>query len=604
MIGTLKHRGPDGQGVHLSRGAGIAHTRLSIIDLATGAQPMTNEDGSLWVTFNGEIYNYRELRPGLESAGHTFRTQSDTECLLHLYEQEGPEMVQKLNGMFAFALWNEKDRTLFCARDRFGIKPFYYVQHQDVFAFASEIKALLALPFVKAEPDPISINEYLTFQFCLGTRTLFKGIQKLEPGHTLTLRGNSVEIRPYWDISHPVDTHHTEDYFVDHLRELLQDSVRLQLRSDVPLGCYLSGGLDSSTVTSLAARQYPDRLQTFTGAFHEAPQYDESVYAEGLAKDVGAISHVSYIGHDDFLTHLRKILYHLDEPVGGPGSYPQYFVSKKAREHVTVCLGGQGGDEMFGGYARYLLAYLEQCIKGAIQETREEGRHIVSLESITPHLHLLKDYVPLLKNFLSEGVFDSMDARYFRLIDRSPELGKIYSRDLLAVRNNHSIFETFASIFNRPDTLSYFNKMTYFDLKTLLPALLQIEDRVSMAASLESRVPLLDHRIAELVASAPPPIKFRGGHAKHLLRTAVAPFLPALIRDRKDKRGFPVPTSEWFGGPLREQLTELLLDRRAQSRGLYRREGIEALLKGESRYGRQLWGLLNIELWFQEFIDP
>jgi asparagine synthase (glutamine-hydrolysing) len=605
MTDVLRHRGPDDEGFYIDGNVGLGNRRLSIIDLAGGHLPLSNEDDSIWIAYNGEIYNYVELRNHLIANGHRFKTHSDTEAIVHLYEDEGEQCFAKLNGMYAFALWDTKHKKLLCVRDRFGIKPLYYYVDDNQFIFGSEIKALLQHPTVKARPDWEAIHEYLTFQFCLGDRTFFQGVRKLLPAHYLTWAPaqGKFEVKQYWDLDYTIDETHSEDYFRDKLLFLLEDAVRIQLRSDVPLGAHLSGGLDSSSVVGLAASLLETPIKTFTGSFREGPEYDETPYAKLVAQRVGAEYYEIFPTPHDFTKTIQKIIYFMDEPVAGPGVFPQYFVAKLAREHVKVVLGGQGGDEIFGGYARYLAAYLEQCLKGAIFETQEEGRHVVTLESIIPNLPLLQQYKPMLQQFWTQGLFEPMDRRYFRLVERSHHVQKLYSPEFLEGREETHIWDSFQKLFHRTDTLSYFNKMTHFDIKTLLPALLQVEDRTSMAVSLESRVPLLDHRIAELVAGMPPTVKFRGGESKHIFKQAVRNWVPTEVLARKDKKGFPVPLTEWYQEELREMMQEMLVGREAKNRGLYNIPEVKQMLGNELKFGREIWGLLCLELWFREYID-
>ncbi|MGQ0764489.1 MAG: asparagine synthase (glutamine-hydrolyzing) [Gemmatimonadota bacterium] len=605
MLDALEHRGPDGEGIHEDGPAALGHKRLAIIDLESGRQPMCNEDGTVWITFNGEIYNYVELRQEL-ARHHKFRSQSDTEVILHLYEELGERCLERLNGMFAFAIWDSRQQRIFAARDRIGIKPFYWTFTDRGLAFASEPKALLAAGIIDAEADSQGLEEYLTFQFCLGDRTLFRGIRRLQPGCYLTWRpgrdASPAEVC-YWDFNYDLDFRHTEEYYREELVSLLQDSIRLQLRSDVPVGAHCSGGIDSSTVVSLAARQYPHSFHTFTGAFREGKAYDESSYARLVSQSVGAVHHEVWPAAQEFADVMPWLIYMMDEPAAGPGLFPQYCVSKLARDHVKVVLGGQGGDELFGGYARYLIAYLEQSLKGAIFGTGNDPRYVVTWESIEPSLPMLQQYKPLLQSFFREGLFDPMDRRYFRLVSRIEDADSLITPDVWSARSGERMFDSFGQIFNNPSTKSYFNKMTNFDLKTLLPALLHVEDRTSMSVSLESRVPLLDHRVAELVAKMPPALRFKGGDSKRIFREAVQPFIPEAVFARRDKMGFPVPLNEWLRGPIRDFVHDILLSDRARQRGVYRAGGIEQLLTREQSFGRQLWGLLSLELWFRAFID-
>jgi asparagine synthase (glutamine-hydrolysing) len=605
MLHSIRHRGPDGEGVAQLENAVLGHLRLAIIDLDHGQQPMYSDDERYVLVYNGEIYNYVELRQTLTQQGVHFDSFSDTEVLLRALLHGGKQAVKRLNGMFAFLLYDRQTKEWIAARDPFGIKPLYYCTVGDEFVFASEIKALLEHPLVRPTRDERALQQYLTFQFCLGDRTLFEGVRKLEPGMIMTGRGGQIlDVERYWDNDYNIDQYHTEEYFTDRLRALVDDSVRLQIRSDVPLGGYLSGGVDSSLVCSLAAGHLEPPFEMFHGRFAEGPAYDESEYAKAVVAEARGVYHEIVPSAADFVEMMPKIIEAMDEPVAGPGVFPQMCVSRLARDHVKVVLGGQGGDEIFGGYARYLVGYLEQALKGAILENQEEGRYLVTLESIVPNLAVLKEYRPLLAQFWSDGLFGDMDARYFRLIDRSPDLEHLLTPDLKAAGDRDALFEDFARIFNHPDTKSYINKMTHFDQKTLLPALLQIEDRVSMAVSLESRVPLLDTRIVDLVTTMPPPLKFQGGRTKHMLKKAVKAVVPAAVLNRKDKMGFPVPLKEWMAaGPVKEFVGDVLLSQRSRERGIYRPEALEQMLTHQGVGGRQLWGALSLELWHQRFMD-
>lgn len=607
MLSRIAHRGPDGEGVvHVPGQALLGHRRLAIIDIEHGAQPMRAVNGRYSLVFNGEIYNYLELRQTLIQQGERFETFSDTEVLLKLLIREGAKGISRLNGMFAFIFHDSEGNHWIAARDHFGIKPLYYVlPNRDELVFASEIKALLAHPQVAPKRDDEVLQQYLALQFCLDDRTLFSGIRKVKPGYYLTGTGGRIEQETcYWDTNYQIDQYHTEAWFNDQLRALLDNSIRLQIRSDVPVGGYLSGGIDSSLVCTLAARHLDGPMPMFHGRFSEGPDYDESAYAKAVVDHAHGAYHEIVPTAADFVDCLPALIAVLDEPLAGPGLFPQYMVSKLARQQVKVVLGGQGGDEIFGGYARYLVGYLEQALKGAIFETQEEGKHLVTLESIVPHLALLKQYKPLLSNFWSRGLFDEMDARYFHLIDRSHGLSDLLHPDALASFDREVLFAEFQKVFNHPDTRSYINKMTHFDQKTLLPALLQIEDRVSMSVSLESRVPLLDYRIVDLITSLPPPLKFKGGRTKHILKKAVRDLLPASVLERKDKMGFPVPLAEWMrGGVVREFVGDVLLSQRSLQRGIFKPQSLQAMLDHQGVGGRQLWGALSLELWHRAYID-
>lgn len=602
MADALAHRGPDGKGAFLKGSVGFSHRRLAIIDLSSGQQPMTREGCT--IAFNGEIYNFVEVRQELRGRGHPFSTQSDTEVILRAYLEWGDDLVSHLRGMFAFLIHDARDQTLLAARDHLGVKPLYFRVDDREMVLASEIKAILRHPGVRAEPDWASFHDYVTLQFVLADRTLFRGIRKLEPGRIMKvdLRTGAHNVSKYWEPSFQVDRFHTDEYFTVELRRLLEESVHLQLRSDVPVGAHLSGGLDSSTLATLAARELSE-LVAFHGRFREGPEFDESVFARRVATE-GRMRLVEIVPTaEDFVELLPRLVYHMDEPTAGPGLFPQYIVARRAAGEVKVVLGGQGGDEVFGGYARYLVAYLEQALKGAIMESTEEGEHIVSLTSIVPHLAVLKQYSPMLRRFWSNGLFEPMDRRYFDLIDRSEGSLSMYSEDFRAGFDRESVFTRFQKLFNHPDTLSYLNKMTHFDIMANLPALLHVEDRVSMAVSLESRVPLVDHRVVELIASMPPAMKFKGGQPKHIFRRAIKDLLPPDILDRKDKMGFPVPLHLWMRGDARDFMSDVLLGKTARERGLLSLPSLERSLGEEAAFSRRLWGAINLELWFQQFID-
>jgi asparagine synthase (glutamine-hydrolysing) len=605
MNGRLRHRGPDGNGTWISDDSriGLAHVRLSIIDLSTGAQPMRSRTGNV-ITYNGEIYNYIELRD--ELGKDSFSTSSDTEVILRAYERWGEDCVSKLRGMFAFALWDAQKKKLFIARDRFGIKPFYYCVGRDAFYFASEIKALA--PFLREiSTDTDGLRDYFSFQFCLGAKTLFEGVRQLQPAHCGYVTAETgVSLRKYWEVQYQLDWNHPEAYFIEQLRERVFDSVNVHLRADVEVGAYISGGIDSSLVAAVARSERPrDRFQGFTGKFTLSESFDESRYARALAAENNMILHEIDITEQDFVDNIAKVIYHLDQPVAGPGSFPQYMVSQLVKDHVKVVLGGQGGDEIFGGYARYLIAYWEQCIKGALDGTMNSGNFVVTYESIIPNLQTLRNYKPLIQEFWSQGIFDARDQRYFRLINRSNTFGSIVD---WGVFNGTSSFDDFKAIYwgENVGKESYFDSMTHFDFKTLLPALLQVEDRMSMAHGIESRVPFLDHSLIELVATIPSNIKFQSGELKRLLRVAFADRLPKAILERKDKMGFPVPLQVWIknGGKARDFILDLFRSRQARER-FYLSPGfdVEKLMGTEGMFSRNLWAFLSLELWQQQFHD-
>ena len=599
----VAHRGPNGHGQweHPSGRVGLGHRRLSIIDLsAAAAQPMHAESGNV-ISFNGEIYNYLELQKELQHSWQ-FRSNSDTETVLASYEKHGVDCLTHLRGMFAFVLWDEAQQKLFCARDRFGIKPFYYTEIDGKFYFASEIKALL--PFIPAiATDAGALAEYITFQYTLTEQTLFKGIKQLMPGHALEVKNGQVRVWRYWDICYQIDFDHNAKYYEEKLRALLQDSIAVHLRSDVPVGSYVSGGIDSSLIAIMAGGQPSAGKDAFHGKFTGFPGYDESPYAEMAAERAGLTLRQIDMTADDFRNNINKIIYHLDHPVAGPGAFPQYMVSGLAARHVRVVLGGQGGDEIFGGYARYLIGYFEQCIKAAIDGTYRQGHFVVTPESIIPNLSQLQEYKPLLRQFFAKGMFGPMDERYFRLIDRSTDMEAEFDWTQI---DRAGMLARFKSVFNSAANVqktAYFDSMTHFDFKCLLPALLQVEDRMGMAHGLESRVPFLDHALVEFAATIPADVKFKDGRMKHLLRNSFKDLLPRPLLERRDKMGFPVPLKEWFEGPLKDMVGDIFGSERARHRPFMNPDGMRTAGTMAEKFSRKSWGLLSLELWYQQFHD-
>lgn len=580
----------------------MCHRRLAIIDTSVdGRQPMVGPNATA-ITFNGEIYNFGDIRRECSRKGWSFVSRSDTETILAAYAREGKECVSRLRGMFAFALWDEKGRTLLLARDRFGIKPLFYTVQDGLLYFASEAKALL--PFLPSvSTNSTALAEYLTFQYTLGEETLFEGVKQLLPGHRLVAGRGEVSVERYWDVKYEVEHGRPAFHFVNGLRERLNDSMQHHLIGDVDIGSYLSGGLDSSLVAILASRSPRYAGVGFHGRFTDHPGYDESRFAHVAAAASGTDLTVRDITSTDFAANIARVIYHLDFPVAGPGSFPQYMVSQVAAERVKVVLGGQGGDEVFGGYARYLVAYLEQCIKAAIQGTYRDGNFVVTIESIIPNMGILREYTPLLQEFWREGLFGPLDERFFRLIDRSTDMDSAVAwgdLDMSGVKNR------FLEIFNSRSNVgkeAYFDSMTHFEFKTLLPALLHVEDRMSMAHGLESRVPFLDHPLVEFMATVPADVKFEGGKLKNLLKLAYTSELPAEIVGRRDKMGFPVPLKEWFDGELSSFVREVLGGGAGRNRDYLNYEAIIAGINGTGRFSRKIWAVLSLELWHQEFHD-
>ena len=598
MADALAHRGPDGAGHHLHEGVGLAHRRLAIIDPQGGAQPM-HADG-VTLVFNGAIVNHVELRETLVALGHAFTSRSDTEVLLRAYLQWGEAALERLVGMFAFVLHDARRRGCLVARDHFGIKPLYWRREAGRILFASEIKALLAVPGAPRSIDPQALDDYLALQVVLGERTLFDGVHKLEPAHLqwIDLRTLETRSRRYWrrrfDETAPADP--------EALRARVAESVRRQLRSDAPLGLYLSGGLDSSLVAAAAARAHAGPLFAFTGAFREGPEFDETVHARAVASHVGARLETVWPTEDDWIEQLPRLARTMDEPAAGPGVFPQFMVSRLARGRVKVCLGGQGGDELFGGYARHLVGALESALDDALAGRSDPLRP--TLAQLEPGLATLGPYRPLLRSAWRHGLDGPAWQRYFRLIDRSGT-----DTDWLAAEHRDAarrarVAARVEALFDAPQGAGPVQRMLEFDLNATLPALLQVEDRVSMAHGLESRVPLLDPALAEAAARLPDAALLAGGRLKAVLRDVAAPWLPASVVGRTDKMGFPVPMQHWSRGRGRDFVADVLGARACRERGLFDVSALARLIDGEQPFGRALWGALQLELWHLTMIDP
>ena len=604
MLSLIEHRGPDGIGTWEDQSSGISlgHVRLSIIDQTSlGSQPMKSVNGNTLV-FNGEIYNYREIRKDKASKGYAFGSRSDSETILAAYELDPIQFIQELRGMFAFGIWDADKKELTLARDRFGIKPLYYAVIDNILYFASESKALL--PFLPAlEIDTTAISEYFLFQTYLGERTPFKGIQQLMPGEMLIAGGGKLRVSKYWELQYKLNFDRSEEDTINELIDLFDESMQFHLESDVEIGAYISGGVDSSLVAAVAGAKSNYPIKGFHGTFRDYSGYDESNYAAAAVRNRNLSLRVEVFSPQESWEALKQAVYHLDYPLAGPGSIPQYLISAVAASEVKVVLGGQGGDELFGGYARYLVGYLEQCLRAAIDGTSANGNFIVTLESIIPNLGVLREYQPLLQKLWGSGLFGSMDERYLKIVNRREETGPVIDWGELHAED---VTQRFLEVFNNTQAVSresYFDSMTHFDFKTFLPSLLQVEDRMSMAHGLESRVPLLDHKLVEFAASIPSDIKFKNGTLKRLLKVAFKDVLPREVLERRDKMGFPVPLNEWSKGPLKPEITGTLESLRDRQLPFINETYMEEILSSKDVYSRGLWALLSFELWQQAFFD-
>ena len=590
MCAVISHRGPDEDGFYLGPGVGLGMRRLRIIDLETGRQPIRNEDGTIWVVFNGEIYNFKELRTELEARGHSFYTATDTETITHLYEEYGTRCVEKLRGMFAFALWDERRRRLLLARDRLGIKPLYYADVGGRLVFASELKALLQLDEVARDLNWNAVSRLFTFLCTPPSESIVAGVRKLEPGHVLIASpGRALRVERYWEPHFEPEYGRPEGYFVERLRDLIEESVRLHLVSDVPLGAFLSGGIDSSSIVATAARLSSAPVKTFSIGFREQA-YDESrqAFIPGLSMDE--------ILEPDVLDIIDELAWYLDEPFGDPSAIPTYMVSKLASEHVTVVLSGDGGDELFAGYDKYVVEARERryrfvpapirSLLGSVGAAMPEG---MKGRNFLRHLSLV-------------GIDRYLDASTFFRRDGQERLFRREAWEHLA---NHDPWRAEAAVLTKADG-RWLSALQYLDLKSYLPLdILTKVDRMSMAHSLEARVPLLDHKLVEFAQTIPPELNLRGGTTKYVFKRAMRGILPDQIIDRP-KHGFAVPLGHWFRGRLGAFVRELLLSERSRRRGIFNAAYIEELVRRHDS-GRDLdfhlWTLISFELWCRTFLD-
>jgi asparagine synthase (glutamine-hydrolysing) len=606
MRDVLAHRGPDDEGLFVDDHAALGHRRLSIVDLAAGHQPQANENESVWIVFNGEIYNHADLRPGLEARGHQYRTRSDTETIVHAYEEWGGACVDRLRGMFAFAIWDGPRRRLLLARDRLGVKPLYWAETGGRLLFGSEIKAILESGYLSAEADESRLSELLSTRYLSGPETLFKGIYRLLPGHTLTYEDGRIAIRQYWDI--PAGCHDdrlaamSDGALVQRFRELLEESVRIRLMADVPLGMFLSGGLDSSAIAALMARMIDRPLQTFTVAFSERA-YSELDYARRVSRAIGADAHEIVIDDRDFFEALPRLIWHEDEPIAHPSSVPLYFVSALAGRHVKVVLTGEGSDELLGGYGKYPRALVNWRAAAVYGVVPQPVRNWIA-ERVVPHfprrLHQLAE-----RSFLT--VPRTPEAMFF---DNFAAIGMRRQRELLDDRvagKTQQAYGPSRGYFELPNGRStLLDRLLYTDLKTYLVELLMKQDQMSMAASIESRVPFLDHHLVEFASTLPPGLKLRGFTTKRVLREAARHILPPEILTRP-KMGFPVPFAVWMRGRWSSVAREVLLDSRTRQRGILDLPAVDALIDahaaGAAEAGEALWALFNLELWYRTYVD-
>jgi asparagine synthase (glutamine-hydrolysing) len=600
MRDVLRHRGPDGEGLLLDGPVGLAHRRLAIVDVAGGHQPMANEDGTVWIVFNGEIYNHASLRPQLEARGHRYRTRSDTETIVHLYEEMGERCVERLQGMFAFAVWDRTRRTLLLARDRLGIKPLYYAVTPHELLFASEIKGLLAAG-LRAELNRDALPELLAAGFVSGEDSLFQGVRRLLPGRTLSWQmGQGLRERRYWNLPAPVEASPAPEERAHEVRSRLACAVRSHLMSDVPLGLFLSGGIDSSGLLALMAPMVKQPVRTFAVGFSDR-EANELAYARLAARSAGAEHREVVVSPEEFFQALPTLVWHEDEPIAFPSSVPLYFVSRLARDHVKVVLTGEGADELFLGYNRYRVTAWNERL----------GRPYWSAApaSLRSRVRRLAGHLPRpLRRYA---------ARSFLALEPGPR-GLFCENFAVFPESLRRQLLSDAALLDRRDPYAQslrcyeegdggaLDRMSRADLQTYLVRLLMKQDQMSMAASIESRVPFLDHEFVEHVVSIPGRFKLHGWQTKAVLRAALRGLVPPAILSRR-KMGFPVPVGRWLRGPFWPLVEEFVLSPRASSRGLFDRSVLGRLAeehrRGQASHGDRLWLLLNLEVWQRVFVD-
>ena len=606
MTDVMRHRGPDAGGLHVARGVGLGHRRLSIIDVVGGDQPIFNEDRSKAVILNGEIYNFQALRAELEAHGHRFETRSDTEAIVHAYEEWGLDCVARLRGMFAFALWDASAHRLVLARDRVGKKPLYYAADAEGIRFASELKALLQDPALKRVVDLEALDDYFSFGSVAAPRSIFQGIAQLLPAHYLVWDRRGVRITEYWDVPHEPARPCGEAEALARFDAVFTEAVRGRLISDVPLGAFLSGGVDSSAVVEAMSRLSDRPVLTTSVAFEER-EFSEAHHARAVARAVGSDHHELMV-RPQAADVLPKLVWHLDEPFADASALPTYYVSKAARERVTVALSGDGGDEVFAGYQRrYGMNRWEARLRRWLPDWVRAG----VLGPIGAH-YPKADWLPrpLRARYLLQNLATTFERAYFSDLSRfrSDEKAALLTPELCRSLGGHDSFEGFRRHFDRVAHLDPLTQLLYVDLKTWLANDILVKvDRMSMASSLEVRAPLLDHHVIEFAATIPPDLKYHGRTSKYLLKRHLEGRVPAATVHRR-KQGFEIPQAAWLRGELRDMAHELLLSRRAAERGYVRPERVRGMWEdhhgGLRDRSSQLWALMVLELWHRTFVDP
>lgn len=590
MLDSINHRGPDDRGTHITNNISLGHNRLSIIDLSKkGKNPLWNENKTVCIIFNGEIYNYKNLTRELKEKGHKFSTKTDTECILHGYEEYGEEILKKLNGMFAFAIYDQTKNSLFLARDRLGMKPLYYYHKDDQFIFASEIKAILQHN-IKRIPNNYAITEYLTFQNILDDKTFFEEIKLLLPGHYISHQNKNLKIKKYWD---PKFNYKKRTYneVLQEFKKIFQKSVKRHMLSDVPVGTYLSGGFDSGSVTTIASKYNKNPINTFTCKFDIKGEYDETPAATKVAKQINAKNYEVEVTKKDFLKNIKKMVYHMDEPKMGIPVISQYHLSKLVSKHVKVVLTGHAGDELFAGYPVFQAKLYKKQMKNPLNWPKIIFKILNDKKRLNILYYL---FLPAIYPEINSGI---------AIIFPEREKKKLLTNEFLNKTINYNPKKRIEKIFENKHNLNEIEKLQYIYLKTYLPSLFIAEDKMGMAHSIEARIPMCDSELINFANSIPINQKLKNNELKSIIKNGMKNTIPEILY-KQEKRGFPTPLGPWLKQGLDKYFKEILLNEKALKRKIYNKNYIKKLLKKSDFWNaNKLWCLLNIELWYQEYID-
>lgn len=607
MTDIMRHRGPDADGIYINGSIGLGHRRLSIIDLSeAGRQPMFSDDKRLAIVFNGEIYNFLDYRDDLQKRGHTFHSKTDTEVIIYLYREYGEKCLQYLRGMFAFAIWDEQKQQLFLARDRLGQKPLYYYCDGGRFVFSSELKGLLEDPTIPKEINYEALYDYLMYLYIPSPKTIYKNIYKLPPAHYMVCSREGIRtIQAYWDLSFAhVEENKDESYFCEKLIEMLQEASKIRLISDVPLGAFLSGGIDSSGVVAMMATSVDTPVVTTSIGFEEKA-FDETAFARIVSQKYQT-DHFERVVKADALSIIEKLVWHFDEPFADSSAVPTYYVSKLSRQKVTVALAGDAGDENFAGYSKYPIDVVENALRARIPDPIKRSV-IAPLAKLYPQWDWMPRY--LRGKFFLTNLTLSHARGFFRTNTylTQEEQDNLFSEDLKQVVNGYDPFTIIEGFYNKADTTDPLSKVQYVDIKNYLPGDILVKvDRMSMANSLEVRAPMLDHVFMEFVATIPSGLKLRGQEKKYILKQALTPYLPSEILYKK-KQGFEVPLDRWFRNELKDLVQETLLSPMALQRGFFKSECLTKMWQQhqsrQRNFGTNLWTLLMFELWYRRFME-